>query len=33
MAKTKKRPSRIYGGMLCSKCSREVLKQKARVSK
>jgi len=29
MAKTKKRPSRPYGGVLCSKCMREVMKEKA----
>ncbi|MBU0930173.1 MAG: 50S ribosomal protein L34e [Nanoarchaeota archaeon] len=28
--KTKKRPSRPYGGVLCSKCSRELIKNKAR---
>ena len=31
MGKTEKRPSRPYGGTLCSKCSRELIKQKARV--
>lgn len=30
MPKTMKRPSRAYGGKLCSKCTREHLKQKAR---
>lgn len=30
MAKTMKRPSRAYGGNLCSKCTRELLKQKAK---
>lgn len=33
MAKTKKRPSRAYGGVLCSKCTRNLLKQKARLLK
>jgi len=28
MAKTKKRPSRPYGGVLCSKCMRAKLKEK-----
>ena len=28
MAKTKKRPSRSYGGFLCSKCMRAKLKEK-----
>lgn len=30
-AKTKKRPERPYGGVLCSRCSREELKKLARV--
>jgi large subunit ribosomal protein L34e len=30
MAKTKKRPERPFGGMLCSKCSRSIFKQKAK---
>jgi large subunit ribosomal protein L34e len=30
MAKTKKRPERPYGGYYCSKCTRLVLKAKAR---
>ena len=30
MAKTEKRPSRAYGGNLCSKCSRALIKAKAR---
>jgi large subunit ribosomal protein L34e len=30
MAKTKKRPERIYGGVFCSKCTREIIKQKLR---
>ena len=30
MAKTKKRPERPYGGVLCSACTRELLKQKVR---
>ena len=33
MAKTKKRPERPYGGVLCSKCMREVFKEKARINK
>ncbi|MBL7055182.1 50S ribosomal protein L34e [Candidatus Woesearchaeota archaeon] len=33
MAKTKKRPERPYGGALCSKCTREVFKEKARSKK
>ena len=28
LAKTKKRPERPYGGYLCSRCMREVIKQK-----
>lgn len=32
MAKTKKRPERPYGGVLCSKCMRALLKEKLRVS-
>ncbi len=28
--KTKKRPERPYGGVLCSKCTRELIKSKAR---
>ena len=31
LGKTEKRPSRPYGGVLCTKCSRELMKQKARV--
>ncbi len=27
MAKTKKRPSRPFGGVLCSKCAREKIKE------
>ncbi|MBS3166984.1 50S ribosomal protein L34e [Candidatus Woesearchaeota archaeon] len=27
-SKTKKRPQRIFGGMLCSECSRNALKEK-----
>ena len=27
LAKTKKRPSRPFGGMLCSKCAREKIKE------
>jgi large subunit ribosomal protein L34e len=30
MAKTKKRPERPYGGVLCSKCLRTEMKAKAR---
>ena len=30
MPKTAKRPERIYGGVLCSKCTRELLQHKAR---
>ena len=30
MAKTAKRPSRPYGGVLCSSCMRLMLKEKAR---
>jgi large subunit ribosomal protein L34e len=30
MAKTKKRPERPYGGILCTKCSRELIAEKAR---
>ncbi|MBI4980545.1 50S ribosomal protein L34e [Candidatus Woesearchaeota archaeon] len=30
MPKTAKRPERPYGGMLCSACTRQLLKQKAR---
>ena len=30
MAKTRKRPERPYGGVLCSSCTRKVLVQKAR---
>jgi large subunit ribosomal protein L34e len=30
MPKTKKRPSRAFGGVLCSKCSRDKIKQEAR---
>lgn len=30
MAKTEKRPSRAYGGNMCSKCSRDLIKEKAR---
>jgi len=33
MGKTQKRPSRAYGGMLCSKCTKDLLKKKARLSK
>lgn len=30
MAKTKKRPERPYGGILCTKCTRELMAEKAR---
>ncbi len=30
LAKTKKRPSRPYGGVLCTKCTREKIKQRVR---
>jgi large subunit ribosomal protein L34e len=30
MAKTKKRPERPFGGILCSSCSRSLIKQKAK---
>lgn len=30
MAKTKKRPQRPYGGVLCSKCMRRIMVSKAR---
>ena len=30
MPKSSKRPERPYGGVLCSKCTRDVLKQKMR---
>jgi large subunit ribosomal protein L34e len=30
LSKSKKRVSRIFGGYLCSKCTREVLKEKVR---
>ncbi len=30
MTKTEKRPSRPYGGVLCSACAREKIKEKAR---
>ena len=31
LPKTQKRPDRAFGGNLCTKCSRETLRQKARV--
>jgi len=31
MPKTKKRPERPYGGVLCSKCMREKLKEKLKI--
>ena len=33
MGKTEKRPSRPYGGMLCSRCMRALLKEKVRLEK
>ena len=30
LSKTEKRPERPYGGVLCSKCMREVIKESAR---
>jgi len=33
MAKTKKRPSRPFGGVLCSSCMRDLQKEKARSGK
>ena len=30
LSKTKKRPTRPYGGQLCSECSRRVFKEEAR---
>ena len=30
IAKSKRRPERMFGGYLCSKCMRETLKEKAR---
>jgi len=33
LPKTKKRPERPYGGVLCSKCTRALMKQKARAKK
>ena len=30
MAKTKKRPQRPYGGVLCTKCMRDLIVEKAR---
>jgi large subunit ribosomal protein L34e len=30
LAKTEKRPERVYGGYYCSSCTRELLKEKAR---
>ena len=31
MPKTKKRPERPYGGVLCSKCMRQKIKERARI--
>ncbi len=33
LPKTKKRPERPYGGVLCSKCTRSLLKNQARAKK
>ena len=33
IAKTKKRPQRPYGGLLCSRCMRKLIVSKARSSK
>ena len=33
LAKTKRRPERPYGGSLCSKCARELIREKARNTK
>ena len=33
MSKTEKRPERPYGGVLCSKCTRQTLKTKIRTQK
>ena len=33
LPKTKKRPERPYGGVLCSKCTRSLLKERARTKK
>jgi len=31
ISKTEKRPSRLYGGYLCAKCTKELVKEKARM--
>lgn len=31
ISKTEKRPSRLYGGYLCAKCTKELVKVKARM--
>jgi large subunit ribosomal protein L34e len=31
LSKSNRRPSRAYGGTLCSSCAREVFKDKARI--
>jgi large subunit ribosomal protein L34e len=33
LSKTEKRPSRPFGGMYCSKCMRDLQKEKARLGK
>jgi len=33
LSKTKKRPERPYGGVLCSACTRSLIKEQARVQK
>lgn len=33
LAKSKRRPSRPYGGNLCSSCTREIFKDKVRIIK
>lgn len=32
LSKTQKRPSRAYGGYLCSSCTKEIFREKARVA-
>jgi len=32
LAKTERRPSRAYGGYLCAKCTKELFREKARLS-
>jgi large subunit ribosomal protein L34e len=31
ISKTEKTPSRMYGGYLCSKCAKELIREKARM--